>query len=123
MNVVRPEDGATEIKRAKARLLNEASENFMSHAMKAMLLLHHLLLEIIPSHTENPLKQKISFRPLMMKPCEKQSTTKLKLLQKHINNIMGTWISLKNIEEVDETELSNFQIWSIRQKSQFLHCP
>jgi len=94
-NVVRPEDRATEIKRVKARLLNAASENFMSSRNESNALASSLAAQNYSFTYWESTEAKHLFQPLDNETVRKAIDNQLKLLQKCINNIMGTWISLK----------------------------
>ena len=94
-NVVRPEDGATEIKRVKARLLNAASENFMSSCNESNALASSLAARNYSFMYWESTEVKNLFLPLDDETMQKAIDNQIELLWKCINNIMGTWISLK----------------------------
>ena len=60
------------------------------------------------------------FRPLDDETVQKAIDNQIEALTEVHQQYNGYLDIIENIEEIDETELSDYQIWSIRQKSQFL---
>jgi len=113
MNVVRPEDGATEIKRAKARLLNAASEHFTSSGNESNALASSLAAQNCSFMYWESTEAKNLFRPLNDETMQKAIVNHIEALTEVHQQYNGYLDIIENIEEIDETELSDYQIWSI----------